>query len=200
MSALLHLLLAGRNSSERKKKARVSLRDSTNSLSASDWLYFAGGYVLVLLVSSFAQHCLLLFFSLKVPPTPNLHDLSIIIVLLFPSQFAVFLVSVIKKIRMRSRPALSRSFSVSAFTIPSAILLLLRYPLPGERWCLLFSLPLFTSLSLSLSVCLCFSQSTPDFWTSQLAWLSLFLSLCFSTHLIKRQKIKRIYHALEMTN
>lgn len=175
MSALLHLLLAGRNSSERKKKARVSLRDSTNSLSASDWLYFAGGYVLVLLVSSFAQHCLLLFFSLKVPPTPNLHDLSIIIVLLFPSQFAVFLVSVIKKIRMRSRPALSRSFSVSAFTIPSAILLLPRYPLPGERWCLLFSLPLFTSLSLSF--CLSVLQSINSWFLNLSTCLTYSLSL-----------------------
>lgn len=81
---------------------------------------------------------------------------------------------------MRSRPALSRSFSVSAFTIPSAILLLPRYPLPGERWCLLFSLPLFTSLSLSF--CLSVLQSINSWFLNLSTCLTYSLSLSVSQH------------------
>lgn len=98
---------------------------------------------------------------------------------------------------MLSRPALSHFcyLSLSAFCtiphLPSAILLLPRYPLPGDTRalslncrCLLFSLPLFTSLF--LFVCASVNQLLISEPLNLLDLLSVSLSLFLSvsTHLV----------------
>lgn len=166
------------------------MKEERTFLRLNYWRMRANDCTLLVLLfsSSFAQHESLhltdfSFFSLKVPPL-SLHDLSIILlyILYFPSQFVIFLVSLIKNKNAFSSCTLSLflflslSLSLSVLTIPPSKLLLLLLPaheralgsLTADAYCSPPPWPLVclssyhTSLcscpTFSLS-CLCFSQS-----------------------------------------